>query len=403
MDVPSSIALVFAAVSLPISPRMSRQTILWICVALNVAGIVLAGCNPKWFEFRNGVEWAPDGDGIGFGKPGLAYTETFTTQMDTDRLTGQGLTIEIALRPEEGRFLGFRHGLRFIAVVHSGDDHSQLLIAQWRQTIIVMNGDDYDNRRKSPRLTASVVNHDAGPLFLAARSDGRGTALYINGKSVATSAGLTLRLPTDDAPGRLVLGNSVYGDAPWRGTIAGFALHRVALDEDTLRHHLELWQRDQGFAGDDYASAQLAYPFSERTSRRALDRSPYGIDLKFPRETTAIAPKLFPFGIDSLRRGHPRDIIINLCGFIPLGFFLVALFAEVTPMTRLTAVGAAIAIGFTLSFGIELAQAWIPSRSSSLLDLLLNIAGSGLGGSAFALFFEEGVPDLICPKVKKVL
>jgi glycopeptide antibiotics resistance protein len=141
----------------------------------------------------------------------------------------------------------------------------------------------------------------------------------------------------------------------------------------------------QGFAGEDYASAQLAYPFSEQTHRRAVDRSANGIDLTFPRETILLTPKLFASGIDSFARRASLDVIINLCGFIPLGFFLVALFAEVSPMARLQAVGAAIAIGFALSFGIELVQAWIPSRSSSLLDLLLNVAGSGLGGSAFVL------------------
>ena len=45
--------------------------------------------------------------------------------------------------------------------------------------------------------------------------------------------------------------------------------------------------------------------------------------------------------------------------------------------------GAALAIGFALSGSIELAQAWIPSRSSTLQDLLLNVAGTGVGGVTF--------------------
>ena len=198
-------------------------------------------------------------------------------------------------------------------------------------------------------------------------------------------ADLILRIPTGDVPGRLVLGNSVYGDSPWRGRIAGFALHRTPLDEETLRQQFESWQRDDGFGGDDYVTAQLAYSFSKRTGRRALDRSTHGLDLNFPYETTAVAPRLF-----SLRRGDSQDMIINLSGFIPLGFFLVALFGEVTPLARLTAVAVAISIGFALSFGIELAQAWIPSRSSSLLDVLLNVTGCGLGGIASAILFPMG-------------
>jgi hypothetical protein len=155
--------------------------------------------------------------------------------------------------------------------------------------------------------------------------------MYLDGTSVASRADMTLRLPTDGGPGRLVLGNSVYGNNPWTGKIAGFALHPVVLDEETLQNHLESWRRGHGFAGGDYNAADVAYPLSEQTSRRAFDRSSSGVDLQFPREQTFIDPSLFASGSGS----------------------------------------------------IELAQAWIPSRSSTLQDLLLNVAGTGVGGMTF--------------------
>ena len=160
--------------------------------------------------------------------------------------------------------VGVRRRFQFIAVLHSGDDISQLLVAQWRDTIIVMNGDDYDSRQRSPKLTAAISRDVTEPLFLVVTSDVRGSALYIDGESVASRRDLTLKLPTNDAPGRLVLGNSVYGDSPWRGSIMGFALHPAALNEETLQRHLDSWRGDQGFAGNDYRSADLSYPLSER-------------------------------------------------------------------------------------------------------------------------------------------
>ncbi len=359
-----------------VSPVAGRQTLLWVLVVLNVGGILFAGLNVQGWEFRNNVEWSPDGSGLEFGKHGLAYTEAFSTH-DLAQQSGQGFTIEMALRPSEGGDRGFR----FIAVVHSGDDGSQLLIGQWRQTIIVMNGDDYDYSRRSPRLTADISNGGTRPVFLVVTSDARGTVLYLDGTSVASRADITLRLPTDGGPGRLVLGNSVYGNNPWSGKIAGFALHPVALDEETLQNHLESWRRGHGFAGDDYSAADVAYPLSEQTSRRALDRSSRGVDLQFPREQTFIDPSLFASGTNA-----PRDLIdisLNLGGFIPLGFLLTALFGDVTRSTRLWVLGGALATGVALSGSIELAQAWIPSRSSTLQDLLLNVAGTGVGGVTF--------------------
>ena len=355
-----------------------RHTLLWILVAINVGGILLAGLSLRGFDFRNNVEWASDGTGIEFGEHGLAYTDTFATGEDTNQPARQGFTIEIALRPEGSEF-----GFRFIAVIHGGDDDEQLVIAQWRDTIIVMNGDDYDHSRRLPRLTATVPDYDDGLFLLAVSSDTRGSALYIDGQEVDSREGMSLRLPTDFAPGRLVLGNSVYGDTPWRGTIAGFALHLAALDERALRDHRDLWSRGQGFAGDNYLSARLSYPLTERTGRRALDRSSNEIALQFPRDKTLVDPKVFVPSLGSL--DDLWDVGINLGGFVPLGFLLVALFSKVTRITQLPALAAVIAIGFALSFSIELAQAWIPSRSSSLLDLLLNVVGTSVGCAAFVV------------------
>ena len=172
-----------------------RPTILWILVGLNTGGILLAGLSTSRFEFRNDVKWASEGTGLEFGGHGLAYTETFTTQ-ETGQTVGNGFTVEMALRPEEGPELGFR----FIAVVHSGEEESQLLIAQWRHTIIVMNGDDYDNRRRSPRLTAAVSDYGAGPFFLAVRSDAIGSALYIDGELVTSRTNFALGLTSSAKP-----------------------------------------------------------------------------------------------------------------------------------------------------------------------------------------------------------
>ena len=349
---------------------------MWVVVALYVGGILFAGLNVQGWESRNDVEWATQGTGLEFGEHGLAYTDTFTTQ-DPDSQTGQGFTIEMALRPSEEADRGFR----FIAVVHDGDDSLQLLIAQWRQTLIVMNGDDYDHRRRTPRLTADVSNGGTRPRFLVVKSDARGSAVYLDGESVASRADLTLRLPTDSGPGRLVLGNSVYGRNPWSGNISGFALHRAALDERTLKNHLESWRLGNGFADESYAAAYIAYPFSERTGRIAVDRSSRGVDLHFPHEQTFIEPKLFDSSINAA--SDRRDIGLNLFGFIPLGFLMVALLADGTQPNRRSTLVTALAIGFALSASIELVQAWIPSRSSSLLDLLLNVAGTGVGGVAF--------------------
>ena len=104
---------------------LSRPAVLWILVGLNIGGILLAGLSTDRFEFRNDTAWASKGAGLEFGEHGLAYTDPFTTHDDADRPVGNGFTVEMAVRPDESSERGFR----FIAVVHSGADDSQFLIA----------------------------------------------------------------------------------------------------------------------------------------------------------------------------------------------------------------------------------------------------------------------------------
>ena len=364
-----------------ISRRRLKLAILWSLVALNTVGILLAGLTTRGGGGENDAEWVPNGPGIVFGEHGLAYTDPFKTQTDPPHQPGPGFTMEVALRLDERVDRGFR----FIAAIHSGDDDAQFLIAQWRQTIIVMNGDDYDHRRSLPRLSAAVSELDRDPVFLVVTSDSSGSALYVDGARVASRDNITFRLPTDHAPGRLVLGNSVYGGSSWRGRIFGVALHGSALDEATLREHFERWRANRGFIGSDYATAALSYSLSEHTGREASNRSAHENSLRFPQETSFLSPKLFAGDIDtfSMTPWMTWDVVINLCGFMPLGFLVLALATQATHLSRRTTLAVALAVGAVLSFGIEAAQGWMPSRSSSPLDLLLNVMGTGVGSGVF--------------------
>ena len=73
-----------------------------------------------------------------------------------------------------------------------------------------------------------------------------------------------------------------------------------------------------------------------------------------------------------------KDVTVNVLGFIPFGFLLASLLrTSLRSNWKLALVTTA--AGFLLSFVIELIQAWMPSRDSSLLDLLMNTTGTLLG------------------------
>ena len=72
-------------------------------------------------------------------------------------------------------------------------------------------------------------------------------------------------------------------------------------------------------------------------------------------------------------------MVVNVIGFMPLGIVFYGLLQCFSgPFTRHSQL-LAVALCLMLSLGIELAQTWIPTRYSTLLDLILNTFGAWLG------------------------
>ena len=74
-----------------------------------------------------------------------------------------------------------------------------------------------------------------------------------------------------------------------------------------------------------------------------------------------------------------EDIISNLLGFIPLGFACTLTLSGLGGAFVRKAVYVTLFLCVLVSLFIETAQAWMPSGSSSQLDLMCNTAGSVIG------------------------
>ena len=82
------------------------------------------------------------------------------------------------------------------------------------------------------------------------------------------------------------------------------------------------------------------------------------------------------------------DVAVNLIAYAPFGFFL-ALIGDRRASARLAA---AVGAGALLSFAMESAQMFLPTRDATTIDFASNTAGAALGGVA-ALAFQR-VPGL---------
>lgn len=72
------------------------------------------------------------------------------------------------------------------------------------------------------------------------------------------------------------------------------------------------------------------------------------------------------------------DILINIIGYIPFGLLIV--FSSYPKISRLWSLVIALLSGFLMSFCMESLQFFLPSRVTSLIDIVTNTAGAFVGG-----------------------
>ena len=102
-------------------------------------------------------------------------------------------------------------------------------------------------------------------------------------------------------------------------------------------------------------------------------------------EKIILAP---PWENFKFNRSFVTDIILNLIGFMPFGFILFATLIRLDGAFEKHGVLISVAFCLLVSIALEVLQAWIPSRKSHLLDLLLNTLG-GLSGAIICKFIVK--------------
>ena len=172
------------------------------------------------------MTWLSKPPGIRFNGYGIAYTEPVKELSNAGGINANGFSIEIALKPAKYQ----KHGFNFLFAIHDGNDGKQLLIGQWRSSLIVMNGDDYDHKRKTKRISIKLAEALPITQFLTITTGKDGTHMYLDGRLIRTQKDLTLKIP-EGQNARLLLGNSVYGKNSWKGDVLGLAVYCYPISE----------------------------------------------------------------------------------------------------------------------------------------------------------------------------
>ena len=356
---------------------LSRHGLVGISVVL-VLGILFFGLRFEGATTTNPVRWHTDRAGLTFGHYAMAYCrDAFGIAPDPAPTTTAGLSFELAVRAEAIK----RDRFQILLMLHGGRDDEQLLIGQWRSALVVMHGNDYSGRRGLKRLTASNALPAGVERLITVVSASNGSRIYIDGRPIARTTQLSLKIPNQRAPATLVVGNSVYARHSWNGDLFGLAVYTRAIAPATIAKHFAQWKKTRDFSMAVSAEPDLLYLFDDVPGQKALNRMGDTRSLVIPAKVRILRKEILQLPWDGMRWDGAfwKDVTLNLLGFIPLGFFLSALRSDFGGAAARRNLLLCVGLCLALSLVIELAQAFIPSRSSQLLDLLLNTLGGAIG------------------------
>ena len=323
----------------------------FICLAIST-GLILVGLWPFNFFPDNNVRWLTDSDGLRFDRYGMACVrEPVFVPGGTIDLT-KGWTVYLEARPLDEP----SDSLPRLLSIHDNDGRELFLIGQWRSGLVIRTLEDERHFRLKYRETGvGNFRRDTKRTF-AVHCDNTGVAVYAEGRSVPSRiGGPHLLLSKNRAPAYLIIGNSPTGEHPWRGDILSLSL----LGKESI----------------------ISYRFSEGRGSICRSDSGSGHDLVIP--AVFRAPKkgiLVPtWKVQQFNRSFWKDVIVNVLGFIPFGFAVSARLWRGDGKTRLLSTATAVLLGGGISLAIELLQVYLPTRDSSLTDVINNVLGTWIG------------------------
>ncbi|HME01168.1 MAG TPA: VanZ family protein [Terriglobia bacterium] len=352
-----------------------------ICVFV-LCSILVLGLWP-FHHPQNEVTWLGSENGLRFGDHGTVLSSgTFNMPSGQDAAF---CSLEIWVEPD--RPWNWNTVLAF----YTPQNPAQFSLRQSNGDLELRSEIGNQNRQsRTTRLYVERVFPHRRQLFITVTSGAQQTEIYVDGVLVRTSR--DFRLSSRDFTGRLVVGTSPVENDSWSGQLRGLAIYDEELTAAQVLRHYETWtKKGQPEVAENERAVGL-YLFDERAGRVVHNQAGPGIDLHIPEDYQIVDEKFLepPWREFKASRGYWKNALINIVGFIPLGFFFCAYLSSARRIKR--AALATIVLGAAVSLTIEVLQAYLPTRDSGMTDIITNTLGTSLGamlygwGPARALF-----------------
>jgi len=355
-----------------ISPWIADRILLILCGGI-LCGILAFGLSPFTAHPPNEVSWTDNSNGLRFGEyASIMSSVPVRWGGPSDGPCSIEFWTQPAIIGDVNTMLAFDNPsaqVRF-TLRQSLDD----LALEWQSS---------NQPRSKPRLLyIAHAFHQDKSSFVTLTSSTGGTSIYLNGELVRSYS--EFKFTRLDLSGRIVVGNSPWANDSWSGVLRGVGLYARALTAQDVRKNYAEWVEHGGPTAIAEEEATAVFRFDERMGNVAHNQVPGGIELYIPDHYLVLHPPLLEAlwePRDWWSWGFWKDTLINIGGFIPLGFFFCLYFSRSRSLKR--AILSTIMFGCAVSLFIEATQYYLPTRDSDSMDWLNNTLGTAFGAVSY--------------------
>ena len=349
-----------------------------ICLAILII-ILIVGLWPFNFFPKNKVTWLPDKNGVCF--PGQSMILSLDPLNDPQQslLNKKTITIEILIRPTEEP----QGDINRILSMYDEKSSEITFLSQWKKHLII--------RSRTKRTDANRWYREIGiddafrkeqDYLLSVVSGKEGTTLYINGQPVKTYPRHHLLDSITSKKVSFILGNSPVGKHSWKGRVMELAIYNRSFTPEEIFEHYQSYLENNFTMSSKKEEGHIGlYLFNEKLGATVHDYSNLNNHLTIPAIFRPVQRIILALPGQDFRwdKSFVQDTIVNLLGFVPVGFFFTAFLLKAGNWKRRTIYIVVAAAGFVISLAIELLQIYLPSRNSQLNDVICNAVGTVLG------------------------
>jgi VanZ family protein len=378
----------------------NRSALSLTCV-LVVTAIIIVGLWPFNFFPSNGTNWVGKEKGLRFSHFGIAYSKDslFLSPLSSTIEAFHPISIEILLKPYEETD-GY---IACIAVLsHNLLEAPSLTVGQWRSFFLIRTP-----RQANPateefdEIGVKDALRTGQQRFLTFTAGRTGAIIYVDGAKAKDFPSHRL-LPdqNQETSFRVVLGNDIAGKSPWHGEVLGLAIYERELTPNEVCLHYAHWRAGNYSGLTEERGVVGVYTFDERSGPSVHNRVANSGHLRIPERFRALKPTVLAAPGRGIRLKLPfvQDVVVNILGFVPLGYLLMGCLLSLpggSNLRRRWMGWVVVALGAGLSLLIEVLQMYLPTRDSSLMDVISNTTGTALGVLLFRLMSDRWVtaPD----------